>query len=156
MCEAADASELFDAVFTGDNLISKPRLDAIVFLSLVAGRTRRVTLGTACMASFVFRHPIVLANQWAALDFLSDGRTLLVACSGGRPDSRCGPPYLSGANWATELAAMGGTIGDRDGGVDEGMAILRALGAGETVTHHRRFYRFEDVRIHVTPVQQPC
>jgi hypothetical protein len=24
MCEAADASELFDAVFTGDNLISKP------------------------------------------------------------------------------------------------------------------------------------
>jgi alkanesulfonate monooxygenase SsuD/methylene tetrahydromethanopterin reductase-like flavin-dependent oxidoreductase (luciferase family) len=77
MCEAADASELFDAVFTGDNLISKPRLDAIVFLSLVAGRTRRVTLGTACMASFVFRHPIVLANQWAALDLLSDGRTLL-------------------------------------------------------------------------------
>ena len=63
MCEAADASELFDAVFTGDNLISKPRLDAIVFLSLVAGRTRRVTLGTACMASFVFRHPIVLANR---------------------------------------------------------------------------------------------
>ena len=75
MCEAADASELFDAVFTGDNLISKPRIDAIVFLSLVAGRTRRVTLGTACMASFVFRHPIVLANQWAALDLLSDGRT---------------------------------------------------------------------------------
>src|SRR5215510_235111 len=90
MCEAADDSELFDAVFTGDNLISKPRLDAIVFLSLVAGRTRRVTLGTACMASFVFRHPIVLANQWAALDLLSDGRTLLVACIGGVPDTAAG------------------------------------------------------------------
>jgi alkanesulfonate monooxygenase SsuD/methylene tetrahydromethanopterin reductase-like flavin-dependent oxidoreductase (luciferase family) len=92
MCEAADRSELFDAVFTGDNLISKPRIDAIVFLSLVAGRTRRVTLGTACLASFVFRHPIVLANQWAALDLLSDGRTLLVACIGGGPDTRRGPP----------------------------------------------------------------
>jgi len=99
MCEAADASELFDAVFTGDNLISKPRVDAIVFLSLVAGRTRRVTLGTACMASFVFRHPIVLANQWAALDLLSDGRTLLVACIGGGPDTRRGPPSPSGAKW---------------------------------------------------------
>ena len=63
MCEMADRSEMFDAVFTGDNLISKPRLDAIVFLSLVAGRTSRVALGTACMASFIFHHPIVLANQ---------------------------------------------------------------------------------------------
>ena len=55
MCEAADASELFDAVFTGDNLISKPRLDAIVFLSLVAGRTRRIAAfyGLAGIAYFV-------------------------------------------------------------------------------------------------------
>jgi alkanesulfonate monooxygenase SsuD/methylene tetrahydromethanopterin reductase-like flavin-dependent oxidoreductase (luciferase family) len=156
MCEAADASELFDAVFTGDNLISKPRLDAIVFLSLVAGRTRRVTLGTACMASFVFRHPIVLANQWAALDFLSDGRTLLVACLGGGPGTRRGPPSPSGAKWATEFAAMGVPVSERVGRMVEGMAILRALWTGEPVTHHGRFYRFDDVRIHVTPVQRPC
>ena len=130
MCEAADASELFDAVFTGDNLISKPRLDAIVFLSLVAGRTRRVTLGTACMASFVFRHPIVLANQWAALDLLSDGRTLLVACIGGGPDTRRGPPSPSGAKWETEFAAMGVPVAERVGRMVEGMAILRALWTG--------------------------
>jgi alkanesulfonate monooxygenase SsuD/methylene tetrahydromethanopterin reductase-like flavin-dependent oxidoreductase (luciferase family) len=156
MCEAADASELFDAVFTGDNLISKPRLDAIVFLSLVAGRTRRVTLGTACMASFVFRHPIVLANQWAALDLLSDGRTLLVACIGGGPDSRRGPPSPSGAKWETEFAAMGMTTAERVGRMVEGIAILRALWAGDAVTHHGRFYRFEDVRLNVTPIQRPC
>ena len=156
MCEAADASELFDAVFTGDNLVSKPRIDAIVFLSLVAGRTRRVTLGTACMASFVFRHPIVLANQWAALDLLSDGRTLLVACIGGGPDTRRGPPSPSGAKWATEFAAMGVPVAERVGRMVEGMAILRALWTGEAVTHQGRFYRFEDVRIHVTPVQRPC
>ncbi len=42
MCELADRSELFDAVFTGDSLISKPRIDAIVFLAMVAGRTCRV------------------------------------------------------------------------------------------------------------------
>ncbi len=156
MCEAADASELFDAVFTGDNLISKPRIDAIVFLSLVAGRTRRVRLGTACLASFVFRHPIVLANQWAALDLLSDGRTLLVVCLGGGPDTRRGPPSPSGARWETEFRAMGMTTAERVGRMVEGMAILRALWTGEPVTHHGRFYRFEDVRLNVTPVQRPC
>ncbi|HZS34608.1 MAG TPA: LLM class flavin-dependent oxidoreductase [Methylomirabilota bacterium] len=156
MCEAADASELFDAVFTGDNLISKPRIDAIVFLSLVAGRTRRVRLGTACLASFVFRHPIVLANQWAALDLLSDGRTLLVACLGGGPDTRRGPPSPSGARWETEFRAMGMTTAERVGRLVEGMAILRALWTGEPVTHQGRFYRFEDVRLNVTPLQRPC
>jgi alkanesulfonate monooxygenase SsuD/methylene tetrahydromethanopterin reductase-like flavin-dependent oxidoreductase (luciferase family) len=156
MGEMADASELFDAVFTGDNLISKPRIDAIVLLALLAGRTRRVTLGTACLASFVFRHPIVLANQWAALDVLSEGRTLLVACIGGGPDSRRGPPSPSGARWDAEFAAMGMTAAERVGRLVEGIGILRALWTGELVTHHGRFYRFEDVRLNVTPVQQPC
>jgi alkanesulfonate monooxygenase SsuD/methylene tetrahydromethanopterin reductase-like flavin-dependent oxidoreductase (luciferase family) len=156
MCEMADHSELFDAVFTGDNLVSKPRIDAIVFLSLVAGRTRRVTLGTACMASFPFRHPIVLANQWAALDLLSGGRTLLVACLGGGPNSTTGHRSPSGAKWETEFAAMGQTTAERVGRLVEGMQILRALWTGESVTHAGRFYRFTDVQIHVTPVQKPC
>ncbi|MGH7321677.1 MAG: LLM class flavin-dependent oxidoreductase [Candidatus Rokuibacteriota bacterium] len=156
MCDLADRSELFDAVFTGDNLISKPRIDAIVFLSVVAGRTRRVTLGTACMASFIFRHPIVLANQWAALDLLSEGRTLLVACLGGGPNPTPGHRSPSGARWETEFAAMGMTTRERVGRMVEGIEILRALWTGEAVTHHGRYYRFEDVRLNVTPVQRPC
>lgn len=156
MCEAADRSEMFDAVFTGDNLVSKPRIDAIVFLSLVAGRTRRVLLGTACMASFVFRHPIVLANQWAALDCLSDGRTLLVACMGGGPSTKKGLRSPSGAKWELEFAAMGMSADERAGRMVEGIKILRALWTGQPVTYHGRYYRFEDVQIHVTPAQQPC
>jgi len=156
MCEVADRSELFDAVFTGDNLVSKPRIDAIVFLSLVAGRTRHVTLGTACMASFPFRHPIVLANQWAALDLLSGGRTLLVACLGGGPNSTTGRRSPSGAKWETEFRAMGQTTAERVGRLTEGIQILRALWTGEPVTHAGRFYRFADVQLNVTPVQQPC
>ena len=156
MCEVADRSELFDAVFTGDNLVSKPRIDAIVFLSLVAGRTRHVTLGTACMASFPFRHPIVLANQWAALDLLSGGRTLLVACLGGGPNSTTGRRSPSGAKWETEFRAMGQTTAERVGRLTEGIQILRALWTGEPVTHAGRFYRYADVQLNVTPVQQPC
>lgn len=156
MCELADRSELFDAVFTGDSLIAKPRIDAIVFLSMVAGRTRRVTLGTACMASFIFRHPIVLANQWAALDLLSGGRTLLVACIGGGPHTRSGHRSPSGARWETEFAAMGATTAERVGRMVEGLHILRALWTGAPVTHRGRYHRFEDVQLHVTPLQRPC
>jgi len=156
MCEVADRSELFDAVFTGDNLISKPRIDAVVFLSLVAGRTRRVTLGTSCMASFIFRHPIVLANEWAALDLLSGGRTLLVACIGGGPSTASGHRSPSGAKWDVEFAAMGATTRERVGRMVEGIQILRALWTGDAVTHEGRFHRFADVRLNVTPVQRPC
>lgn len=156
MCEDADRSELFDAVFTGDSLIAKPRLDAIVFLSMVAARTRRVALGTACMASFIFRHPIVLANQWAALDRMSDGRTLLVACIGGGPDTRSGHYSPSGAKWEIEFQAMGMTTAERVGRMTEGIGILRELWTGHPVTHHGRYHRFDDVQISVTPVQSPC
>jgi len=156
MCEVADRSELFDAVFTGDSLVAKPRIDAIVFLSMVAGRTRRVTLGTACLASFIFRHPIVLANQWAALDLLSRGRTLMVACLGGGPNTTSGHRSPSGAKWDVEFAAMGVTMAERVARMVEGMAILRALWTGEPVTHRGRFYRFDDVQLNVTPVQRPC
>lgn len=156
MCELADQSAMFDAVFTGDNLISKPRIDAIVFLSLLAGRTRRVLLGTSCLASFIFRHPIVLANQWAALDQLSDGRAYLVACMGGGPSTKTGYRSPSGAKWDIEFAAMGMTTAERAGRLVEGMTVLRALWTGEPVTHHGRYYHFENVQLKVTPLQKPC
>src|SRR5262245_57647278 len=123
---------------------------------MVAGRTRRVTLGTACLASFIFRHPIVLANQWAALDLLSGGRTLLVACIGGGPNTTTGHRFPSGARWDTEFAAMGVTVAERVARMVEGIGILRALWTGEAMSHHGRFYRFDDRQLSVTPLQRPC
>src|SRR5208282_5207073 len=72
----------YDAVWAGDSILAKPRLDSIAVLSAVAGATERVKLGTSCFASFPLRHPILLAYQWATLDQLSGGRTILVVCQG--------------------------------------------------------------------------
>ena len=83
LAEIAEASGLFDAVFVGDNLLAKPRLESVTTLAALAARTSKVRLGTACMASFPLRNPIVLAAQWAALDNISEGRALLVVCIGG-------------------------------------------------------------------------
>jgi alkanesulfonate monooxygenase SsuD/methylene tetrahydromethanopterin reductase-like flavin-dependent oxidoreductase (luciferase family) len=136
--EQAEASGCFDSVWVGDNLTSKPRLEAIVTLSAIAGRTRRLQLGTICLASFPLRHPLVLALQWASLDLVSNGRTILAVCAGG--SDRMGPQF------AAELRAMGVPSSERLGRLEEGIALLRAFWSGP-VTHHGRYYDFDDVEV---------
>src|SRR5437762_1663790 len=66
----------FDSVWVGDSLFSKPRYDPIALLAAISQRTRTVRLGTACMVSSL-RNPLYLAMEWATLDVLSGGRTIL-------------------------------------------------------------------------------
>src|SRR2546429_9043759 len=79
----AERSRVFDAVWVGDSLLAKPRLESVTLLSALASVTERVRLAVGCMATFVHRHPVMLAHQWASLDVLSGGRTLLAVCLGG-------------------------------------------------------------------------
>ena len=78
----AEASGAFDAVWAGDSLLAKPRLESVTLLSALAGATRRVRLGVGCMATFVHRHPVMLAHEWASLDVISGGRSWLAVCLG--------------------------------------------------------------------------
>jgi alkanesulfonate monooxygenase SsuD/methylene tetrahydromethanopterin reductase-like flavin-dependent oxidoreductase (luciferase family) len=149
MLEAADraeASGYFDSVWVGDNFLSKPRLEAIVTLSALAGRTRRLRLGTICLATFPLRHPLPLALQWASLDLLSGGRTVLAVCIGGSP--KMGPLY------ATELESMGVQSSERAPRMEEGIELLRLFWAPEPVTYRGRFYSFENVQLLPKPVQE--
>src|SRR5918911_1152841 len=82
LAEIADRSELFRSVWVGDSLLGKPRMESIALLAGIAARTRRVRLGPACLASFVLRDPVLLAYQWASLDLLAAGRSVLVGCTG--------------------------------------------------------------------------
>ncbi len=143
--EQADASGLFDSVWVGDNFLSKPRLEAIVTLSALAARTRRLKLGTICLASFPLRHPLPLAIQWASLDVLSGGRTILVVCNGGSASL--------GGQYVTELAASGVQSKERVGRLEEGIEILRRFFGPDPVTFHGRFYDFEEVNVLPKPVQ---
>ena len=70
---SAEESGAFDAVWVGDSLLAKPRLEAVTLLSALAGVTRRVRLAVGCLATFVHRHPVLFAQQWASLDVLSGG-----------------------------------------------------------------------------------
>ncbi len=145
---AAEASGAFDAVWVGDSLLAKPRLESVTLLSALAGATRRVRLGVGCLATFVHRHPVLFAHQWASLDQLSDGRAWLAVCLGG-PDEQSRAQAL-------EHRVMGVAAGERVGRLEEGITILRKLFGGREVSHQGRFHRFEGVTLEPRPVQQPC
>jgi alkanesulfonate monooxygenase SsuD/methylene tetrahydromethanopterin reductase-like flavin-dependent oxidoreductase (luciferase family) len=141
----AEESGLFDSVWVGDNLLSKARLEAIVTLSALAARTRRVKLGTICLASFPLRHPLLLAIQWASLDRLSGGRTLLAVCAGGAASK--------GPQFAAELAAVGVASTERVARMEEGIELLRRFWAAEPVSFEGQFYRFSEVDAQPKPLQ---
>jgi len=144
----AERSSFFDTVWAGDSLLAKPRLESVTLLSALAGVTTKLRLGVGCMATFVHRHPVMLAHQWASLDVLSSGRTLLAVCLGG--------PSEANAAQAAEHDVMSIASAERVGRLEEGIEVLRKLFAGKNVSHHGRFYTFADVTLEPRPLQQPC
>src|SRR5215813_852793 len=144
----AERSGFFDAVWAGDSLLAKPRLESVTLLSALAGVTTKLRLGVGCMATFVHRHPVMLAHQWASLDVLSGGRSLLAVCLGGPSDAN--------AAQAAEHSVMSIPSAERVGRLEEGIEVLRRLLGGTNVSHHGRFYSFDNVTLEPRPVQQPC
>jgi alkanesulfonate monooxygenase SsuD/methylene tetrahydromethanopterin reductase-like flavin-dependent oxidoreductase (luciferase family) len=144
----AEGSGFFDAVWAGDSLLAKPRLESVTLLSALAGVTSKLRLGVGCMATFVHRHPVMLAHQWASLDVLSGGRSWLAVCLGG--------PSEANTAQAAEHEVMSIASAERVGRLEEGIAVLRKLFGGKNVSHQGRFYTFENVTLEPRPVQQPC
>jgi len=145
LAEAADRSELFRSVWVGDSLLGKPRMESIGLLAAVAARTKRVRIGPACMASFVLRDPVLLAYQWASLDLLSGGRTVLVACTGIVPQE--------GGRIEGEL--YGVSSKDRVERLVEWITLLKRLWTEDKVTFEGRHYRCSGVTIDPKPAAKP-
>jgi alkanesulfonate monooxygenase SsuD/methylene tetrahydromethanopterin reductase-like flavin-dependent oxidoreductase (luciferase family) len=143
--EIADQSGAFQSVWVGDSLFGKPRMESVALLAGVAARTERVRLGAACLASFTLRDPVMLAYQWASLDLLARGRTVMVGCTGIVPQA-------------------GGDIENTVYGVDnkarverltEWITILKRLWTEDDVTHEGKHYQFEHVTIEPKPAAKP-
>jgi alkanesulfonate monooxygenase SsuD/methylene tetrahydromethanopterin reductase-like flavin-dependent oxidoreductase (luciferase family) len=142
-------SGAFDTLWVGDSLLAKPRLEAVALLSALAGATSRLRLAVGCMATFVHRHPLLFAQQWASLDVLSGGRALLAVCLGG-PDEQSPAQAL-------EHAVMGVRSSERVGRLERrGSPSFEKSGPARRFSHRGEFYQFEGVKIEPRPVQQPC
>jgi alkanesulfonate monooxygenase SsuD/methylene tetrahydromethanopterin reductase-like flavin-dependent oxidoreductase (luciferase family) len=148
MAVRAEASGLLDSVWVGDSIISKPRLECIPLLGAIAGRTSRLRLGVACMATIAQRNPVLLALQWASLDVLSGGRTWLAACMGY--------PASQHPMAAKELEVMGIASKERPGRMEEMLQALRVLWSDERASFDGKYYSFNEVNLLPKPIQQPC
>lgn len=144
LAEIADQSGGFDSVWVGDSLLAKPRLEAITLLAAIAARTRNVKLGPACLASFPLRDPIQLADQWASLDQLAEGRTILVACNGN----------VDQAGVHVESQTYKVTTRDRVERVTEGLQIVRKLWTEDDVSFDGKHYAFSGVSIEPKPFRK--
>lgn len=144
LAEIADKSGGFDSVWVGDSLLAKPRLEAITLLAAIAARTERVKIGPACLASFPLRDPIQLADQWASLDQLAQGRTILVACNGN----------VDQAGVHVESDIWNVSKKDRVERVSEGLQIVRKLFREDNVTFSGKQYNFSGVTIEPKPANR--
>jgi alkanesulfonate monooxygenase SsuD/methylene tetrahydromethanopterin reductase-like flavin-dependent oxidoreductase (luciferase family) len=89
----------------------------------------------------------VLANEWASLDRLSEGRTIFVPCQG--------EGGTGGGAFQREFAAFGYDPKARMRRMEEAIEIMRLTSKGTNVSYAGEFARFDDVTIEPRPVQQP-
>lgn len=135
----------FDSIWITDHLLAAKQFYSVSFLepltalSLVAGVTERVKLGTSVMVMPI-REPVLLAKQLATLQFLSGDRFVLGAGIGWYPP---------------EYAATGVRKSERGARTDEILEIVVRLLEGETVTHDGEYYSIEDVLIEPRTGRRP-
>ncbi len=135
----------FDAAVSIDHLLLTPPayactwLEPMTLLAALAGVTRRIKLGTMVLV-LPLRNPVSFAKEWATLDLLSGGRSILGI----------------GVGWhEEEFHLMGVPHKERGRRTEECIEILRALWAGDRVSYEGRFYRFRDLTIDPKPLQKP-
>ncbi len=111
-----------------------------VVLANVAARTKRIRLAPA-VTVLPLHHPIRVAEQWATLDLLS----------GGRVDFAAGRGYDRREYLPFKVA-----FDDNQALFEEGMEVVRRLWSSDSpISHHGKYYDFDDVGITPKPIQRP-
>lgn len=137
---AEKAEEIgYDSVWAGERLLLSQRLDPISILSSVASRTNSVRLGTAVMIA-PLKHPLILANQLATLDNISEGR--VIAGFGVGAD-----------RIRIEYDSVGVSFQSRGSRLDECLGILKQAWSGQPIRCEGRHFRLKDIRMNLKPRQ---
>ncbi len=139
IAQAREAQEAgFDAVFVMDHFYQlpmlgdpgQPMLEAYTALGALATATENVLLGTLVTGN-TYRNPTLLAKIITTLDVASQGRAVLGI----------------GTGWFelehTQLGYEFGTFTERFAKLDEALAILLPMIAGERVSFSGEYYRTE-------------
>ena len=135
----------FDCAVSIDHLLLTPPayactwLEPVALLAALAGVTRTIKLGTMVLV-LPLRNPAYFAKEWATLDLLSGGRSILGV----------------GVGWhEEEFALMGVPHKERGRRMDEMLEAVTVLWAGDNVTYQGKYYQFRNLTIDPKPAQRP-
>ena len=110
-----------------------------ILLATAAKLTQRIGLNTA-VANLSLRHPLQIAEDYALVDLLSQGRLGL---------------GIGRGSFIHEYAAFGQDATESFDRFAESWEIIQQLWRGESVTCQGRYFQLEKARLNITPVQQP-
>ena len=133
----------FDSVWPAEHHFSEYGYCASpqVSLAAVAARTKRIRLGTGVVV-LPFHNPIRVAEDFAFLDLMSDGRVDLGVGRGYQPLEYRGFGMDSKQEQSREI-------------FDEAVRLVRACWTQERVTFKGKHYKVEDLAVRPKPLQQP-
>jgi len=140
----------FGAIWVHDAMFGRRTVaayDPVAVLSAVAGMTKKLRLCTGILAPRA-RNAIQLALQWATLDAISEGRTIMGVGLGA------GTPALVHRQFAALAALRHDTALDpdrlfegRSRLFEECLEVMRRLWAEDKVSYEGTFYRFRDMTL---------
>jgi probable F420-dependent oxidoreductase len=138
MADRAEAAG-FDSVWIGDSITARPRHEPLTLMAAIAGRTRRVRLGTGVLLP-ALRPPVVLAHLVGTLDRIAEGRVILgVGIATDMPAIR------------KEFAAVGVPFERRVGRFLETLEICRALWSRDGVSFSGKHFTLDNVTMEPKP-----
>jgi probable F420-dependent oxidoreductase len=126
-----------DSLWFSDQLLGQG-LEPVAMLAALAARTRRMRFGTSAIVA-AFRDPVLLAKQFATIDFLAPGRLFPVLGVGNASD----------AYWA----ATGTSPEGRGARSDEAIQLVRLLMAQDAVSFSGKFHRYDGPGVHPRPAK---
>ena len=122
--------------FTGFGQVSA----SLNLLTWVAARTSTLRLGTAVVV-LPWHNPVLLAEQAATIDLMSNGRLEFGVGKGYRHN---------------EFAGFCIPIAEADERFEEGLAVvIKSWTSGERFSHHGRFWHFDDIVVEPPTAQKP-
>jgi probable F420-dependent oxidoreductase len=131
----------FSTFYMPDHFVDHP-LAPIPGIMAAATATTTLRVGTLVLGND-YKHPVVLANEAATIDLLSDGRLELGV----------------GAGWMTADYEQGGfpldPAGVRIARLDESLTVLKGLMADGPFTFHGEHYAIDGLDGEPKPVQRP-
>ena len=113
-------------------------LQPMPLLGYLVAESGRMTLGMDILL-LPLLNPVHVAEEWATLDALSEGRAVLGVGLGYRPE---------------EFGAFGIPIGERAARTAESVRLIRRLWSEERVSFQGKFYTVENAGISLRPVQR--